>query len=240
MKGPTLRGQLTLASILTTTVALLLTAGSLLLYELATYRNAWINDLKTQAELIAHATSAALVFNDPKVATENLRLLELRPSIRAAAIYREEGETFASYRSSARETVPQSGVGASALASQRFEGSLIEVTFPVEHDGERVGTVYVRAEHNVWDRLLGYFWILAAVTAVSLVLAALVFGRLQRAITDPLARVSQVAQRVISRRDWSLRAPETRTRDLSVLVDAFNRMLAEVETATGELEHETL
>src|SRR5690606_12415899 len=70
--------------------------------------------------------------------------------------------------------------------------------------------------------------------------AGLVFGRLQRVVTDPLARISEVAQRVMSGRDWNLRAAQVRNRDIAALVDAFNGMLDEVKKATGELEHETL
>ena len=77
MSLPTLRGQLTFASMATTFVALLLTAGALLVYELNTWRQAWVEDLQAQADLIARTTAAALVFDDPKAANENLALLDV-------------------------------------------------------------------------------------------------------------------------------------------------------------------
>lgn len=239
MSGPTLRGQLTFASMATTFVALLLAAGALLGYELNTYRRAWVEDLHAQADLIARATAPALVFDDRKAATENLALLGTRHRIRAAAIYRDGGPPFAAYRADPEQAIPSFDPGGGG-ASERFAGTTLEVVYPVEQDGKPIGTLFVRAEHDIRDRALGYAAILAVVSAVSLLLAGLVFGRLQRTITDPLARVSEVAQRVMARRDWNLRAPQARNRDIALLVDAFNEMLDEVKKATGELQHETL
>ncbi len=239
MSGPTLRGQLTLASMATTLFALLLTAGALLAWEVNTYRHAWLEDLNAQADLLARASAAAIVFDDPKAANENLAPLESRHRIRAAAIYRNGKPAFAQYRADAGEPLPATDPGG-AFRTERFSLSTLEVVSPIEQDGERVGTIYLRAEHDIRDRALGYAEIVAAASAVSLLLAGFVFGRLQRVVTDPLARISEVAQRVMARRNWSLRAPQVRNRDIAALVDAFNGMLDEVKKATGELEHETL
>ncbi|HEY0879109.1 MAG TPA: ATP-binding protein [Zeimonas sp.] len=239
MSAPTLRGQLTFASLATTFIALLLAAGALLGYELNTYRRAWVEDLHAQADLIARATAAALVFDDRKAARENLALLESRHRIRSAAIYRNGGSAFAQYRADPEQTVPPVDPGG-GIGSERFSTSTLEVVYPVEQDGVRIGSVFLRAQHDIRDRALGYAAILAVVSAVSLLLASFVFGRLQRVVTDPLARISDVAQRVMARRDWNLRAPPVRNRDIAALVDAFNGMLDEVKKATGELERETL
>jgi len=239
MTGPTLRGQLTFASMATTFVALLLVAGALLGYELNTYRRAWVEDLHAQADLISRATAPALVFDDRKAATENLALLGSRHRIRAAAIYPVDGPPFATYRAEPEQSVPPldpDGAG----ASERFSGTTLEVVYPVEQDGKRIGSLFLRAEHDIRERVIGYATILGVVSLLSLLLAGLVFGRLQRVVTDPLARISEVAQRVMARRDWNLRAPPARNRDIAALVDAFNGMLDEVKKATGELEHETL
>ncbi len=239
MSAPTLRGRLTLASMATTFVALLLTAAALLAYELNSWRRAWVEDLRAQADLIARTTAPALVFDDPKVANENLAPLESRHRIRAAAIYRVGMPVFAAYRAEPGQGVPERDPGATGLP-EVFSASTLEVVYPVVQDGERVGSVFLRAQHDLGDRALGYSAILAAVSAGSLLLAGLVFGRLQRVVTDPLARISEVAQRVMSGRDWNLRAAQVRNRDIAALVDAFNGMLDEVKKATGELEHETL
>jgi len=236
--APTLRAQMTRASMVTTLVALLLSAGALLVYEFLSFRDAWVADLRTQADLIAQSSEAAVVFNDPKAARENLAVLRLRPHVRAAAIFLANGRRFAGF--SADDAVaPPSRADTRLLAEgSRFAGSTIELAYPIEHDGELVGSVYMTAEHDVWTRAKTYAAILAAVTLASLGFAYVVFGRLQGAITGPLARMTRVARDVMERRDWSLRAPDSANRDISVLVQSFNGMLAEVESRTGELERE--
>jgi signal transduction histidine kinase/ActR/RegA family two-component response regulator len=240
MKETSLRARLTWAAMVTTFMALLLCAGALLAYELSTYRNAWVTDLRTQADLISHASAAALVFNDPAAARENLSLLKLQPRLRAAAVYARDGSLFASYVGAGNaHPLPARFDGTAAGASGfHFSGSTLELTYPVIQDAERVGTVYLQARHDVWTRVATYGLILAGVMAAALAVAAAVFSRLLRQVTRPLQEMTDVAQEVMTHRRWQLRAAETEYQDIAVLVRAFNGMLAEVETRTGELEVE--
>lgn len=239
MRAPTLRGQLTWAALLTTLVALVLSAGSLLAYEWSTYRGVWVEDLRTQADLIAHSSAAALIFNDRKSAQENLALLGQKPRIRAALILDASGRTFASYMADDRAASwPPGGPRLTSAVAYRFDGPTLQLAYPVLHDNERVGAVLLLARHDVWRRLRTYAAIEAGVMAAALALALLVFGRLQRRVTQPLASMARVAHEVMQRRDWHLRAPSTSNADIASLVDAFNGMLDEVEARTGQLERE--
>src|SRR5258706_3619425 len=85
--GTSLRRKVMVVVLATTCMALLLSATALLIYELRSYQKSWIDDLNTQGRIIASASGPALAFNDPKVASENLALLALRPQITAAAVY---------------------------------------------------------------------------------------------------------------------------------------------------------
>ncbi len=236
MSRQTLRAELTRASLLTTLVALLLSAASLLAYELTTYRDALVADLRTQADLLAHSTAAALSFNDPKAAHENIALLRLKPTIQVGAIYQLDGRPFATYASDKAQAPPPPVLLPTRGQRVHFRGSEFEVSYPITDNGDVVGTIYLRARHDIWPRTTSYVAILAAVTLASLALSYVVFGRLQRKVTTPLLAMASVAKEVMSRRDWSLRAPASANLDVGLLVQAFNDMLAEVETSTGELE----
>ena len=63
-----LRQRITVVVMTTTFAALLLSAIVLLVYELRSYRSAWIADLTTQADLIANSSAAALTSDDPRAA----------------------------------------------------------------------------------------------------------------------------------------------------------------------------
>jgi len=210
----------------TTLVALLMSATALLLYELQTHRAGWAQDLRTQAELVAQASVAALAANDAPDAQSNLALLRLRPQIESAALYTARGDLFATYVAGGQSPLP------TRLAEPdfepAFEGESLELHRPVVQHGRRLGTMVVRARYDVLPRLLDYLAILAAVTLASLGLAALVARRLQSAITDPIVAVSDVARDVVQQRNYALRAPKTTDDEVGALVDAFNDMLREL------------
>ncbi|MEO8165931.1 MAG: CHASE sensor domain-containing protein, partial [Betaproteobacteria bacterium] len=81
----------------TTLAALLAAATALVIYEMRSYKKTWINDLSTQAELLALISAPALAFDDPGAARQNLAQLKVRRAILGAAIYDANGEIFATY-----------------------------------------------------------------------------------------------------------------------------------------------
>jgi signal transduction histidine kinase len=237
------RIKLILTALATTFVALVVTTVSMLVYDLKSFQQGWVDDLNTQAELIAMASAPALSFNDPQAAQQNLGLLRVRPQILAGAIYSADGGLFASY-------LP--GPGAQAALPRvpgppgyAIEGGRMVVTHPIVDAGERIGTVYLSASYRLLDRVQSYALILLGVMLGSLLLAALVAHRLQQTITRPLLAVAEVARAVMLRRDYSLRVAERATGEVGTLVDAFNDMLAEIarrsnalQDANRTLEHE--
>ena len=239
-RRPTLRAQLMRASLLTTLAALLASALLILAYEFVSYRDERAADLRAQAELIAHSVAPALIFDDATAAHQQLAALWQVRQLRAAVVFDANGRRFAEFQRPGPAVTP-AVPGPQRAPSQpgtRYAGPLLEVSQRIVHDGEQVGMVYLLATHEVGGRLSGYAAILAVVTALSLGLALVVFGRLQRIVTQPLADVTRVAQQVMAQRDWTLRAPTSDNHDIAVLVEAFNGMLAEVQARTGELEHE--
>ncbi|AKJ27850.1 ATP-binding protein [Caldimonas brevitalea] len=229
-----LRRKMLLVVLTTTCAALLLSATALLIYELRSFRTAWIDDLTTQADLISRSSAPALAFDDIKAASENVAMLKHRPQIRAAAVYAPDGDLFATYASVA--DVPPSFPAAPGPEGPRFVGDQIEIFQRIEQNGELLGTVYLRAHYDVTTRLWDYMAILAAVTGASLLVAALIFSRLQHAVTMPILAVAAAARRVMETRDYSLRVPKQSQDEVGVLVDAFNDMLTEVGRRTQALE----
>lgn len=238
MRPTSLRQQLTRAAMLTTLLAILLSAGALLTYELMVYRRVGIADMRTQADLIARSTAPALESRNAQAAWESLYLLRQQPQIRAAAVYGRDGALVASHTTAPKNELHARIPLASDAWGPRFSGSTLEMVRPIEHNGARIGMLYLKAEHGVWQRFVDFALIVLAVSAVSLAVAFYLFVHLQRRITAPLEKMTAVARDVIGSHDWSLRAPATNYKDLDVLVNAFNRMLSECETRTTELERE--
>ena len=232
-----LRAKLMFVVLITTACALAFASIALALYEAGTYDTALVNDLETQAEILGRASEAALAFDDPRVATENLAALRLRPQVQAAALYDENGTLFATYPESGASVPTQPERG-----GHRVEGDRLVLFHPVIAKGRQVGTLYLATRYALTERIVDVLAILAAVMLVSLMIALLLSAWLQGVVTRPILGVTKVAKEVIERRDFSLRATKQSQDETGVLVDAFNDMLGEVGRRAEALEaaYETL
>ncbi|MDQ7744412.1 hybrid sensor histidine kinase/response regulator [Hydrogenophaga pseudoflava] len=237
MRPTSLREQLVRAAMQTTAVAMLLSAAALFFHELGSNRKAWVADLRTQAALLAEASVAALEFDDAKAAHANLALLKSQPRIEWAAMYDANGGLFATYGGPGA-VVDVHRVAIHNELETTFRGSILELAYPIERDGEYLGTLHLSARHDIWTRMLVFAGILIALGSLSLAVAFYFFGSLQRRISAPLEKMTQVAQEVTSSHNWALRAPDTDYRDVALLVAAFNSLLSECQTRTSEIEKE--
>ena len=236
------RSKLILMAVATTIVALLSAAVAMLVVDVRTFQQVWVDDLTTQADIIADVTAPAVSFNDAAAATRNLSVLRVRPQIVAGAIYTNSGQRFATYATAGAERrFPASP----EAAGYRIERGELEVFRPIVENGEPLGTVYLRTRYGLLDRVISYGAILGGVMLAALVIAALVASRLQASITRPLEAVTNVARQVMLRRDFSLRVPGDEKGEIGVLIEAFNDMLAEIgrrsdalQAANRTLEHE--
>jgi signal transduction histidine kinase/CheY-like chemotaxis protein len=236
------RSKLILMAVSTTFVALLATAIAMLLFDVRAFQRYWVDDLMTQADIMASVTAPALAFNDAKAAEQSLAVLRVRPQILGAAVYSNNGTLFASYSHEP---------GAAVLPAHpekpgyRIEAGELVVFRNVVENGEALGTVYLRSRYGLVERMMNYAAILGAVMLGALVIAGLVASRLQASITRPLEAVTNVARQVMQRRDFTLRVPGNNSGEIGVLVAAFNDMLAEIgrrssalQDANRTLEHE--
>jgi len=221
------------AMVMTTTfVALLVSIALVVAYDLRSYHRTLTNDLSTDAELVGHMTSAALTFDDPRLANEDLLLLRASPLVRGAAIYDARGQLFASY----------SAAGEKRAVPERLEqiddsgNGIMVVSQPILENGETLGTVVMRAENRILARFIDYLAIAVGVTLIAMAIAYLMMRRFGRVLTSPIIAITEVARDVVATRDYSRRAPRIGDDEAAELADSFNAMLTEIEGRTRELE----
>jgi signal transduction histidine kinase/ActR/RegA family two-component response regulator len=219
-------------TMLTSLVALLVALSAMVAYDLRAYHEGWVADLKAQAELLGRSTAPALEFDDHKVASENLALLRLQPRIKAAAVYGADGDRFASYAATGVDAALPARAEAAGV---RQTGGDLVVVQPIRQDGRTIGSVHLRAEYALYDRVLTYLGIAAAVAVAALGIALLLSMRLQRAVVQPILGISDVARDVMQRQDYSRRAPKMTDDEVGVLAESFNGMLGEIERRSHEV-----
>lgn len=222
----------------TTLAALAVSVGTVVAYDLRGYQHALLNDLSTQAELVGHMTSAALAFDDPRLARENLALLRSRPSVRAAAIYDQSGALFASYLAPGESGTfpPHPRRTGKKIKPYTRDGDDLVLYKPIVENGETLGTVYLRSANQLMGRVRDYLLICIATTLLALLTTWLLVRRLGHTITTPIDAITTIAREVVEKRDYSRRAPRISEDEAAALVDSFNAMLTEIEQRTLALE----
>src|SRR5581483_2876909 len=87
LQNLSIKRKLMLITMLTSSVALLLSSASFLIYDLISFRHLLTQDLETQAQIIGYNSAAAMAFRDEPVATATLAALKAKEDIVAAVLY---------------------------------------------------------------------------------------------------------------------------------------------------------
>jgi signal transduction histidine kinase/ActR/RegA family two-component response regulator len=228
------RGKMMRIVVTTTAIALLAAGAGMLTHDLSVYRDSWVADLDTQASILATSTASALIAGDRTVVDRNVNALQVRPTVLVAALYTANGRLYASFVR-AGESPPPLQLQA-VLRTARVSGGSVELIQPIIQDGQRLGTMLIRAHHDIGARALAYLGIFSLVTLMSMLVALLLSTALQKVITEPLDSMADVARQVTTKRDYSLRARSTTDDEIGIVVEAFNGMLDEVQTRARALE----
>jgi signal transduction histidine kinase/ActR/RegA family two-component response regulator len=220
--------------VLTTAIALLAAGVGMLTHDLSVYRDSWVADLDTQATILATSTASALVSGDHSVADRNVNALSVRPTVLVTALYTASGKLYASFVRSGEASPPLQLQA--VVRTARVSGGSVELIQPIVQNGEHLGTILLRAHHEIGARALAYLGIFSLVTLMSMLVALLLSTALQKDITEPLDSMANVARQVVTRRDYSLRAHSTTDDEIGLVVEAFNSMLDEVQSRARALE----
>ena len=216
-----------------TLVSLIVALAAMIGYDLSAYHRILVSDMTTQAELIGRTTAPALAFDDTKVAKENLSLLRFRPLVSSAAIYNARGALFANYaRAGDERAFPKLPEPDGARVEERD----LVLFKRIVSDGEILGTVYLRADYELFPRVYDYLGIAAVVLIAAMLVALLMSSWMQNIVTRPILAIAQVAREVVGQRDYSRRAVKMSDDEVGTLVDSFNDMLTEIDRRTRELE----
>jgi signal transduction histidine kinase/ActR/RegA family two-component response regulator len=227
------RRRLMAVVVKTTAFALVLAALAMAVQDFTAYRGARVSQLTTEAAILGLAVAPALAFDDRAAAERSLAALRAHPAVLAAALYGTDGRQFARYLSSAQVSVPER-LQAGPAVTLRGQGAVLSQR--IVQNGEWLGTIYLRARFDMERRLLTYVGIVAFVSVAALIAALVLSRSLQRSITMPLDAMAGVARQVVERRDYSLRATRNSDDEIGVVVEAFNRMLDEVQARTRAIE----
>ena len=229
-----IRGKLLALIMVVTSVALVLASTAFLFYDAYMFRQSLIHEYETVAYVLGSNSTASLAFNDPRAAREILSALRPESHAVSACIYTPAGRAFASYQRDAAG--PPCSPPNQHWQGGRIEQGQIFVVQPILLEGERIGTLVIQRDlTDVRQRLDNYLVFLAVIVIGTLGVATLLSRRLQRAISEPIRHLASTTLRVSVEKDYSLRVAKGSEDELGVLIDGFNRMLAQIQQRDAAL-----
>jgi signal transduction histidine kinase/CheY-like chemotaxis protein len=229
-----IRAKLLGLVLLTTTIALVVAGIAMLANDLRNYRHTWTEELDTEAQILALSTAPALAFDDRAVAERNLRALQARPGILAAALYGTDGSLYAQYVRAGQAAVPlrlNNAVDATSIVHGE-----VRLTRRLIQNGEWLGTLYLAARYDILGQLRTYVSILVLIMLLSMAVVLLISQMLQRSLIAPLETITAVARQIVRGRDYSPRVPHGADDEIGLVIEAFNSMLDEIQSRTRALE----
>jgi PAS domain S-box-containing protein len=220
---------------LTTSIALLVACAAFVANDLIGLRQAMTRDLSMLADILVTDDTAALTFNDPDAASEDLSALIANPHIISACYYTKDGELFTSY---VRADQPGNfSLPAIKPNGTYWEKDRIVVFHRVVLEGETIGTLYIESDRGeMSERLRRYLWIAVVIILGSLCAAYVLSSRLQRVISGPISHLAHTVRAVSVEKDYSIRAVRTGRDELGMLIDGFNEMLSQIQERDTQLQ----
>lgn len=196
-----------------------------------------VDELRLTSAVVGDRNAAALMFDDPALANENLqKVFDNEGKVMAACLYKD-GLVFASYFRKG------SGIGECPLQRDKghvFNPNMLELFDDVKKQGETIGSIFIAADLRSLDNYLNKqtstaLFVLIAVAAFAYALAKVT----QKSISKPILLLSATAREVTNKKDYSVRAPAEaigdRKDEITSLYHTFNTMLGEIESRNRAL-----
>src|SRR6266478_9347807 len=216
-------------------VVLLLAFAALFCFQAYTLKQHSAHELAVVGEITAHNCAAAVMFKDEDAAAQILGELRTMSQIVSARLELVDQQRLAFFGAPRDETE----IKAARLKSGfRINGNRILLAQPVMLSGTREGTLYLLADlRAMTSQLLKlYGGIFALVLVASLLLAFVLSSQFLRFVTDPILRLAGTARTIADHNDYSVRANKVCGDEVGVLTDAFNQMLAQIQSQDSALQ----
>ncbi len=230
----TIKRKMVLIIMLVTSMAMLLAGGAFITYEWFSFRQYMVNDLATQAHMLADNSIGALSFDDPKDATEVLESLQAKTPIVSAVIYQNDGRVFATYhRDKLNLDAP---LPESQADGPRFERGRLIIFQRMILNGQHIGTIYLQSDlSELYASIQQSASVLAVIILLSFIAAFALSTKLQRVISGPVLSLAETAGEVTEKKDYSVRAAKQSEDEVGYLIDSFNEMLTQIQQRDDNL-----
>jgi len=231
--------------VITITATSLVITSSLSVYtQIKTYRHTLESNATTLATLIGRSASYSLSEDNPNYLEDRMRYIASVTEVLNVHIYQtvsvaEESDTsleiFASFNKDGELLIANQQKHLPAMEDNPTlsdAGDYMEIASQIFDESSHLplGWIYLRISADNFNSLVAQSILLNVGVMILLILITSVAAfRFQRYITEPIESLSFFLQRTSRQRDYSARADASNVKELVVLSDAVNVMLARIQ-----------
>jgi signal transduction histidine kinase/CheY-like chemotaxis protein len=220
---------------LTSGIALLFASAALMFRDITKTRKNLRNDLASLAQVIGANSIGAIVFNDRDTAETNLAALSAKPYVVLACIYDRDGQPFAVFVH--QDEKDRLSIPTLREPGQYFDDNYLFVFNPILQEEKVIGTICIQYDLSGTKReIYASVAIFGIIVSASFLIAWLLSASLQKLISRPILSLTQVVGSVSEQKDFSVRVQKHSRDEIGVLIDAFNGMLAALQSRDQKLQ----
>ena len=222
-----IRWKLVLTMLLVSMIPVGLMGGMMFFGGLFHVQRFAVREAVALAESIGGNCAGAMLARDAKAAQEVLAVIASGTTVENVWLYAVDGQLLARYARHGPAVQPQLPA---REKGEIFTGDFLELSRLVVCDGKPVGTICLRVDTAALNARFENFVHHGVLVAGVSVLVALIFaGWLQRVVSGPVLELTRVVRGIAERKDFSQRAVKAGDDEIGDLTDAFNKMLSIIE-----------
>jgi len=235
-----IRQRLTYLIMSVSCISVLITTLTISIIGVFSLRNNIVNELDVSASIVGDRNTAALLFNDDKLAEANLNVFSVKQSIVQACLYNAQGDLFARY---GNEAYPESICPNDTSKRTIIAENRILLMKPIIKMQDKIGYMYIEStQEQIAQYIEKQTSIAFAVSIMALAISYLMAISLQKTISRPILSLAATARQISLGKDYSIRAAtignaqDDANNELVILTHSFNDMLTEIGERDRQLK----
>ncbi|MEO5345188.1 MAG: ATP-binding protein [Magnetococcus sp. YQC-9] len=196
--------------------------------------------IRTQAEIVAFNSRAALTFNDPDTARRVLSALKANNNVHSAALFTQDGRLFAKFtRLASEDDRALSAPGRPLEESVRFDHDELTLRQPIRLDDELIGGILINAHLEEFGKqMVLHTFVILIILLVTFSLTFYLALRLQNLITVPIESLRTAAS-AIGQGDFDTPIRIHSRDEIGQLALSFQRMSQDLAHERASLQRAT-
>lgn len=201
-------------------------------YDKSQFEIKTLQDLSILAKVISSNSTAAVAFKDKQAAKELLQSLKFEKHITQAYILLTNNDYLANYKRKdylpSNVILPKYSNDSSILSDK----SIIVIKPIIDELNKNmiIGKIYIETDLLEYkERFNHYINITLLILLASIAFAFILSTQLQKIISFPILKLSDVMNEVSKEKDYSLRISKKSNDEIGSLIERFNEMLAQIE-----------